>query len=87
MDTFLELIGNKDTKPFDCVGTFEEVNFAVSKVITDLEQKHQTLPYLLQYYREHFSLADMTDDITKRYNEENHLTEEQDEWLRKEIER
>ena len=87
LDTFLELIGNKDTKPFDCVGTFEEVNFAVSKVITDLEQKHQTLPYLLQYYREHFSLADMTDDITKRYNEENHLTEEQDEWLRKEIER
>ncbi len=87
LDTFLELIGNKDTKPFDCVGTFEEVNFAVSKVITDLEQKHQTLPYLLEYYREHFSLADMTEDITKRYNEENHLTEEQDEWLRKEIER
>lgn len=85
LDTFLELTGNKDTKPFDCVGTFEEVNFAVSKVITDLEQKHQTLPYLLQYYREHFSLADMTEDITKRYNEENHLTQEQNEWLKQEI--
>ena len=85
LDTFLELTGNKDTKPFDCVGTFEEVNFAVSKVITDLEQKHQILPYLLEYYREHFSLVNMTEDITKRYNEENHLTEEQNEWLRKEI--
>lgn len=85
LDTFLELTGNKDTKPFDCVGTFEEVNFAVSKVITDLEQKHQILPYLLEYYREHFSLADMIEDITKRYNEENHLTQEQNEWLRKEI--
>ncbi len=53
------------------------MNFAVSKVITDLEQKHQTLPYLLQYYREYFSLVDMTEDITKRYNEENHLTKEQ----------
>ncbi len=87
LDTFLELTGNKDTKPFDCVGTFEEVNFAVSKVITDLERKHQTLPYLLQYYREYFSLADMTEDITKRYNEENHLTKEQNEWLRQEFER
>ena len=86
-DVFLELTGNKDTKPFDCVGTFEEVNFAVSKVITDLERKHQTLPYLLQYYREYFSLADMTEDITKRYNEENHLTKEQNEWLRQEFER
>ena len=85
LDTFLELTGNKDTKPFDCVGTFEEVNFAVSKVITDLERKHQILPYLLEYYREHFSLVNMTEDITKRYNEENHLTEEQNEWLRKEI--
>ena len=37
LDTFLELTGNKDIKPFDCVGTFEEVNFAVSKTIQNLE--------------------------------------------------
>lgn len=85
LDTFLELTGNKDTKPFDCVGTFEEVNFAISKTIQNLKKEHQDLPYLLQYYQENYELVDMSDDITERYHKENHLTEEQDEWLRKEI--
>ena len=87
LDTFLELTGNRETKPFDCVGTFEEVKFAVSKVIQNLKQAHQGLPYLLEYYYKHYKLVDMTEDITKRYNEENYLTEEQNEWLRKENER
>lgn len=85
LDTFLELTGNRETKPFDCVGTFEEVNFAISKTIQNLKQEHQDLPYLLEYYQEHYKLVETTEDITKRYNEENNLTQEQSEWIRKEI--
>lgn len=85
LKTFLELTGNGETKPFDCVGTFEEVNFAISKTIENLENKKEQLPYLLKYYKENYNLVDTKNDITKRYNEENNLTKEQNEILRKEV--
>lgn len=85
LKTFLELTGNGKTKPFDCVGTFEEVNFAISKTIENLENKKEQLPYLLKYYKENYNLVDTKNDITKRYNEENNLTKEQNEILRKEV--
>lgn len=85
LTTFLELTGNGETKPFDCVGTFEEVNFAISKTIEKIENKKEKLPYLLNYYKENYNLVDTKEDITKRYNEENNLNEEQNEILRKEV--
>lgn len=85
LKTFLELTGNGETKPFDCVGTFEEVNFAISKTIENLENKKEQLPYLLKYYKENYNLVDTKNDITKRYNEKNNLTKEQNEILRKEV--
>jgi len=83
LQTFIELTGNALVKPFDCVGTFEEVNFAVSKTIENLGDIE--LPYLLKYYKDNYGLVDTSNDITKRYNEENNLTKEQDEMLRKEV--
>ena len=83
LNTFIELTGNGDNKPFDCVGTYEEVNFAISKTIENLGEKE--LPYLLKYYKENYKLVDTSIDITKLYNNENNLTEEQNELLRKEV--
>lgn len=85
LKTFEELIGKGETKPFDCVGTFEEVNFAVSETIQNIEKNNKTLPFLLKYYKEKFKLADTTIDLTKKYNIENNLNEEQNELLRKEV--
>ena len=85
LETFKELTGNGITKPFDCVGTFEEVNFAISKTIQNLEKENKELPYLLKYYKENYKLVDTKNDITKLYNEENNLNEEQNEVLRKEV--
>lgn len=82
LNTFLELTGNRETKPFDCVGTFEEVNFAISKTIENLEKENRPLPYLLQYYKENYKLVDTTNEITKRYHNENNLTEKQNELLK-----
>ena len=82
---FIELTGNGETKPFDCVGTFEEVNFAISKTIENISEKNMSLPYLLKYYKDNFELVDTSKDITKLYNEENNLNEEQNEMLRKEV--
>ena len=86
LETFKELTGNGKTKPFDCVGTYEEVNFAISKTIENIEEKNEELPYLLKYYKENYELIDTKKyDITKIYNNENNLTDEQNEILRKEV--
>lgn len=85
LQIFLELTGNGETKPFECVGTYEEVNYAISKTIQNVESEGRKLPYLLEYYKNNYELSDMTEDITKRYNEENNLNDEQNEELRKEV--
>lgn len=82
LKTFIELTGNGETKPFECVGTFEEVNFAISLTVSKL---NNNLPYLLKYYKDNFELSNIDVDITKRFNEENNLTKEQIELIKKEI--
>ena len=85
LKTFMELIGKGENKPFDCVGTFEEVNFAISKTILNLEKENKNLPYLLEYYKNNFGIANIESSILLRYNEENNLNDEQDTLLRKEV--
>ena len=85
LEIFIELTGNGEYKPFDCVGTYEEVNYALTFVIKKLESENKELPYILSYYKKNFKLADMSEDITKRYNDNNNLTEEQNELLKKAI--
>lgn len=66
-------------------GTYEEVNFAISKTIQNSNKNNIELPYLLKYYNENYELINTNIDITKRYNEENNLTKEYDDILRKAI--
>ncbi len=44
-----ELIGTKDSKPFECVGTLNDVNAALIQTIRNL--KNEPLPILLEYYK------------------------------------
>lgn len=44
---FNELIGKSDVKPFECVGTIDEVNLAAKET---LKKTAEPLPYLLEYY-------------------------------------
>ena len=85
LNTFLELTGNGETKPFECVGTYEEVNFAISQTIENIEKQNKPLPFLLQYYKDNYDLVDTNNDITLRYNDENNLNEEQNAILKKEV--
>lgn len=71
-ETFLELIGSKKTKPFDCVGTIKEVRYALSLTISKLEGP---LPYLLEYYKNNYELS-TTEDLLHTYNEANNLDKE-----------
>ena len=82
LDTFKEIIGYSDTKPFECVGTYEEARYAVSLVIN----KNDKLPFLLQYYKDNYELELDGSEIEK-YNEENNLDKYYDELVRKELDK
>ena len=85
LETFIGLCGYGEVKPFECVGTYEEVNYAISKTIKNLEQEEKELPYLLKYYKENYKLVDTNTNIEKRYNEENNVPKKFDTELRKAI--
>ena len=83
LKTFIELCGYGEIKPFECVGTFSEVNFAITKTINNLKQDE--LPYLLKYYKENFKLYDLNEDKLHYFNEENNLPEEFKQILKRRI--
>ena len=72
LETFKELLGYKETKPWECVGTYEEVRYAVSLLIKKLE--NQKLPYLLEYYKNNYPLF-LEEKFETKYNEKNNLNE------------
>lgn len=49
---FEQLIGLEKEKPFECVGSRDEINAAVILTIEKLEQAGKELPLLLQHYKE-----------------------------------
>ena len=77
-----ELSGYGETKPFDCVGTFEEVNVALSLTAQKVREWGEKLPELLAKFECEYGFVEVTEDLTARWNDENNLTPEQDKLLR-----
>jgi hypothetical protein len=61
---FLELIGESLTKPFECIGTIDEVKYAMNRIIKDDSS------YLSNLYKEKY-LEDINIDLSKIYYEHN----------------
>lgn len=61
---FLELIGAAETKPFECIGTIEEVNYAMNRISKD-DSSYLTNLYKEKYYKK----VDI--DLSKIYYEHN----------------
>lgn len=51
LEDFRKLTGMEKEKPFECVGSRDEVNAAVSLTIDKMEEEGQALPELFAYYR------------------------------------
>ena len=66
LNTFIELCGYGEIKPFECVGTFAEVKFSITKTIENLESENKELPFLLNYYKENFEL--FKEELLEEYN-------------------
>lgn len=63
-DSFLELIGEADTKPFECIGTIEEVKYAMNRIILKDDS------YLARLYRDKY-YENVDIDLSKLYYENN----------------
>ncbi len=81
LNTFIDLIGFGKNKPFDCVGTYQEVRYALSKVINQIDN----LPYLLKFYKDNYELENMCLDLEHSYNKENNLEESFEILLKEEL--
>ncbi|MBR3210984.1 MAG: hypothetical protein IKF71_03490 [Bacilli bacterium] len=81
LEMFQEILGYSKNKPFECVGTYEEARYAVSQVVQKGEEG-----YLLDYYREHYPL-ELDGSFIEKYNEENHLDEQYNTMIKKELDR
>jgi len=73
LNDFVGLIGELNSKPFECVGTYDEVIYSVNKVLEKYLKNGKKLPYLLEYYYNKYGYKKLTDDILKNYNKENNL--------------
>lgn len=86
LDTMKQLIGLSPEKPFECVGSRDEINTAICLAIAKLEQEGKELPKLLAYYKSEglYQKNLGREDYYYTYYDKQHLLpEEFDEILKK----
>ena len=91
MEYFIELIGESEHKPFECVGSVSEVKLSVSLAIQKLEAQDRELPLLFdEYVKRELYHPEEIEDIRREYccyfNEQNLLPDEFKTILKKEME-
>jgi hypothetical protein len=87
-ELFEQLSGLVDDKPFECVGTRDEVNTAIAMAIRRYQKEGKELPYLYRYYEttSYYSYYRDRSVDWKAYNTCNLLPEQFDRRLRKRLE-
>lgn len=81
LDSFLSLLGKTQTKPFECVGTIEEVEFSVNNLIKKLDK----LPYLLKYYKDNYDVSEPNYNLLNNFDLNNNVPNELIDILKEEI--
>ncbi len=81
LDTFLQLLGKSANKPFECVGTYQEVQYACTKTIEKL--KKDNLPFLLDYFLKHEKFNH--DDLDHYWNSYHNVPKQYLNKIRKEL--
>lgn len=83
--TFEELLGIREVKPFECVGSREEVNTALALFIKKRLEEKKTLPYLAQRYVDqklYEKQIAKPNPYMSYYEQENLLPPEMDQMMR-----
>lgn len=86
-ETLEKLVGIQEEKPFECVGSRNEINAAIAMTIERMERDGEELPVLLRYYRQsslYAVHAHRDHGYFTYYDKENLLPEEFERILRRE---
>jgi hypothetical protein len=83
LETLKELLGETGVKPFECVGEVSEVKYALSLLISKYKED---LPILLKYFKDNYPDY-LSLDLEHQYNEDNLVTKEFQDILRKEMDK
>ena len=70
------LAGITDLKPFECVGTKSEFNFALMSLCKKLEKDGKELPLLCKRFRENVDERTIDENLLKEYNALNSVPDE-----------
>ena len=81
LDYFLELSGYREKKPFECVGSIEEVRYCICVAI---EKYKNNLPFLLDYYNKNCSI-DCDKNLLKKYNSNHNLDDDFEKIIKEEL--
>ncbi len=86
-ELFEQLSGLSDNKPFECVGTRDEVNIAVAMGIRKYYENHQNLPYLYAYYitTKYYAFYKDSSVDWKHYDTDNMLPDMYDQLLKEKL--
>ena len=77
LNDFEQLCGIQDVKPFDCVGTRDEVKAALGQIIEQRLANEQELPFLLTHSLNYFNIEKKDfDDLINEWNDEHFLLSE-----------
>ena len=87
LDSFLSLIGQNNVKPFECVGSIEEVNYALSIKIRNIKKLNGEMPFLLDYYFKNYYNDDINYKFLNSFNCVHNLNEKQLNLLKEEWEK
>ena len=72
---FIGLINPDTTKPFECVGTREEINYSLKLAIEKTIANEDPFPALLEWYRQNFYNPNYGQNVVNYYNPEHHIPE------------
>ncbi len=75
LQIFIGLYNPDATKPFDCVGTREEINYCLKLAIENYNHEIP-LPYLLQYYQTYAYNPNAVYNVQNYYNPEHNIPED-----------
>lgn len=81
LNYFLELLGKTTNKPFECVGTIDEVTYVVNNLI----KKNDNLPYLLKYYKDNYTVLEPEHELLSKIDSNNNVKKELLDLIRKEL--
>ncbi len=92
LDDFIGLVGLSEHKPFECVGSIDEVKLSVSLAVRKILQNGESLPLLFRYFVDKGlynpdSIDSIYDSYRNYYNDDNLLPCEFETILKNEMER